>query len=71
MRVPAEYFRGIEYVQISSLPYEQQKFIRESVSYKSIITILKEDEFIHDCLQYQHYLLWYENEFKVKNAEAA
>ncbi|MBS1557883.1 MAG: hypothetical protein JST69_04070 [Bacteroidetes bacterium] len=76
MKVPAEYFKGIEYVQISSLPKEQKQFICESISYKSIITILKEKELITNCLQYQHYLSWYENVYrgkvqKLKNQDLA
>ncbi|MBS1491514.1 MAG: hypothetical protein JSS93_13395 [Bacteroidetes bacterium] len=66
MKVPAEYFKGIEYVQISSLPKEQKKIIYESISYKSIIAILKEKELIKNCLIYQHYVSWYENVYPAK-----
>ncbi|MBS1952162.1 MAG: hypothetical protein OJF59_001141 [Cytophagales bacterium] len=69
MKVPAQNFKGIEYVQISSLPKEQEKLIWKSISYKSIIIILKEKELINDCLQYQHYLFWYENVYKAKVGE--
>ncbi len=64
MRATPENYKGIEYIQISSLPAEQKKAIYQSISHKSIINILKEDALLNDCLQYQHYVSWYETVFK-------
>jgi len=65
MRARSENYRGIEYVQISSLPVEQQKTIYKSLNHNLIINILRGDALLNDCLQYQHYDAWYENVFKV------
>jgi len=63
MRVASQKFRGIEYVQISSLPADQKKQIWQSINHQQIIMILKEDSLLNDCLQYRHYTDWYENVF--------
>jgi hypothetical protein len=63
MRAAPENYKGIEYVQISSLPAEQREMIMRSIHHKLIITILKEETLLHDCLQYQHYNTWYDHVF--------
>ncbi len=69
MRASSMNYKGIQYVQISSLPVEQKKMILTSINQKLIITILKKAELLHDCLQYQHYLAWYENVFSAMKQE--
>lgn len=64
MRATAENYKGIEYIRISSLPAEQKKNIYQSLNHKLIINILKEKSLLNDCLQYQHYITWYENVYK-------
>jgi len=69
MRATPENYRGIEYIQISSLPADQKKSIYQSINHRSIINILKEDALLNDCLQYLHYVSWYENIFKAISHE--
>ena len=64
MRVPSEIYKGIEYVRISSLPMDQKAHLHISLNRKLIINILKDESLLIDCLQYQHYLTWYENIYK-------
>ncbi len=64
MRAAPENYKGIAYIQISSLPAEQRKSIYQSINSRSIIHILKDDALLSDCLQYQHYVLWFETIFK-------
>jgi len=64
MRVPSESYKGIEYIRISSLPLDQKKDLYKSLNHKLIINILKDDSLLNDCLQYQHYITWYENIYK-------
>jgi hypothetical protein len=71
MRAQSENFRGIEYIQISRLPVDQKNYIWESINQKLIISILKDDSLLNDCLQYQHYITWYENIFKAIGQEKA
>lgn len=69
MKVEAQNFKGIEYVQISSLPVNQRNSIRESINKKLIIIILKGEDLIKDCLQYRDYVNWYDNVFKIQQME--
>lgn len=64
MRATAEKYRGIEYVRISTLPSDQKEHVYKSLNHRLIITILKENTLLNDCLQYQHYVTWYENIYK-------
>lgn len=63
MKVASEIYKGIQYVQISSLPQNQRNEILKSISNRLIIKILKDDSILHDCIQYQHYEFWFENIF--------
>ncbi|HEV8513834.1 MAG TPA: hypothetical protein VGQ59_11175 [Cyclobacteriaceae bacterium] len=64
MRVPSEIYKGIEYIRISALPADQKDHLYKSLNHKLIINILKDESLLNDCLQYQHYITWYENVYK-------
>ena len=66
MRVAAENYKGIEYVQISSLPVDQKKIIWETINRKMVILILKDELLLNDCLQYRDYTNWFDNVFKLQ-----
>lgn len=66
MRAVAQNFKGIEYVQISSLPVDQKKLIWNSINHTLIIMILKDDHLLNDCLQYRDYSNWYDSIYKVQ-----
>jgi hypothetical protein len=65
MRASSESYKGIEFIRISSLPMDQKNHIYKTVNHKLIINILKDNSLMNDCLQYQHYLTWYENIYKI------
>jgi hypothetical protein len=69
MKISSENYKGIEYVRISSLPADQKKNIYNSLNHKLIINILKDNSLMNDCLQYQHYITWYENIHKAITQE--
>jgi hypothetical protein len=63
MKAAAESYKGIHYIQISSLPINQRDVILKSLNSKLVIKILKNDHLLRDCVQYQHYEFWYDNIF--------
>lgn len=70
MKAEVEIYKGIEYIQVSSLPRDQKDEILKSLSDRLIIKILKNDTLLKDCIQYQHYDFWYESIFsKIKVQE--
>jgi len=60
MRAISENYKGIEYVRISNLPGDQKNLVYKSLNHNLIINILKDNSLMNDCLQYQHYITWYE-----------
>jgi len=69
MRATSENYKGIEYIRISTLPVNQRKSIYKSINHKLIINILKDNSMLNDCLQYEHYIMWYENVYKTRAQE--
>jgi len=63
MKVQTEIYKGIEYIQISKLPEEQKLLIKQSIPADQIIKILKENELLTDCIQFQHYSAWFDSQF--------
>jgi hypothetical protein len=64
MLAASEIYKGIKFVRISSLPPEQKDGIWQSINHNSVIKILKDQTLLNDCLQYTHYVAWYENIYK-------
>ena len=63
MLAASESYKGIKFVRISSLPMDQKNQIWKTINHKSIIKILREDALMNDCVQYTHYLAWYETDY--------
>lgn len=74
MLAASENYKGIKFVRISSLPADQKSQIWSSFNINLVIKILKGDALLNDCLEYKHYVAWYQNIFTVnrnqKNLEA-
>ena len=63
MKVETESYKGIEFVRISSLPDEQRELFWDSFNPQKIIKILRGNELLNDCLQYEDYQDWYTKRF--------
>ena len=61
MKTPSKIFRGIEYIQVSSLPEPQRRKLQETINQNVLIKILMDGKIVSDCLQYKDYEFWYEN----------
>lgn len=64
MKVLAEIYKGIEFVRISKLPEEQKVQIKLTLPASQIIKILKETELLTDCVQFKHYEVWYDQNYR-------
>jgi hypothetical protein len=60
MKVPAKYYREIEYVLVSELPDVQQQLLKQHTEI-DFIKILIEDKVTGPCVQYKQYNDWYQN----------
>jgi hypothetical protein len=57
-------YKGIEYVQLSELPEEQQTLFGQTFNRDFIIKIQVNGKIVSDCIQFKDYTLWYEQQFK-------
>lgn len=58
MKAPVENYKGIEFVRISSLPEDQKKAFWDSFDRHKIIKIMRNQELLNDCIQYNDYQEW-------------
>ena len=63
MKVDVENYKGIEFVRISSLPDDQKEVFWNSFNKLKIIKILRDNELLNDCLQYEDYQVWYKQRY--------
>lgn len=69
MKIPAKFFKGIVYVQLSELPIIQQESILQTLHNDLFIKILIEKKVINGCLLYSDYERWYHNVYNVNSSE--
>lgn len=58
MRIPAENYKGIEFVRISNMPADERERIFKTLSREKIIKILRDKELLNDCVQVTDYQEW-------------
>jgi len=60
MKAAVEIYKGIEFVRLSSLPDAERISINNSTLHRKLIKIATTDELLVDCLLYNLYIDWYE-----------
>ena len=55
-KTTVEVYKGIKFVRISTLPENQKLMILSAISSQKIIKILRGEELLNDCIQYDDYL---------------
>jgi hypothetical protein len=70
MKAHVEDYKGIKFIRISLLPDDQKKTIQNSIGRDKIITILKSDCQMRDCVQAKDYERWYAENYMVERAQA-
>lgn len=68
MKVNSKIYKGIEYIQLSDLPKDQQDLIVKNLNEEFFIKILVEKNVLGNCIQYKDYALWFENIYNSKVA---
>jgi hypothetical protein len=66
MIVKSKVYKGIEYIQLSELPREQQEILANSLNRSLLIKIMINGKVVSDCLQFRDYKIWYESIFKIQ-----
>lgn len=63
MLAKAKIFRGIEFINVSELPGDQQLLLQHSRDPERI-KILMDGKILSNCIQYHEYCQWYSAVFK-------
>ena len=62
-------YKGIDYVQLSSLPNEQVDALNHILTDRTLIKIQVNDVVLEDCVLYSTYESWYESQTKASRVE--
>ena len=54
-------FKGIDYIQLSALSAIQAKLLKETLTKRTLIKILKNDVILNDCVIYSAYEKWFDS----------
>ncbi len=68
MKVNSTLYKGIEYVQVGSLPSDQRELLLQTINRDLLIKILVEGKLIGNCLQFKDYEVWFDNIFKAQKS---
>ncbi|HEY5747517.1 MAG TPA: hypothetical protein VIU12_15665 [Chryseolinea sp.] len=60
MKVKSTIYKGIEYVQINTLPKEQMDSLMKTINRELLIKILIDDKLVGNCLQFKDYESWFD-----------
>ena len=68
MKMSSESYKGIEFIRISSLATQEKNLIWQTLGHEKIIKILRDNELLNDCIQYNDYLAWQSQNGENRNA---
>lgn len=63
MKVKSSVYKGIEYIQINTLPADQRVKLLETLNSELLIKILADGKLIGNCIQFKDYEFWFDNIF--------
>ena len=64
MKISSSLYKGIQYVQVSTLPAEQRERLLATINTELFIKILVDGKILVNCLQFKDYEKWFENVYK-------
>jgi len=67
MKVNSTIYKGIEYVQVNSLPEDQKERLLQTINHDLFIKILVDEKLIGNCLLFKDYEIWYENVYRAQH----
>lgn len=67
MKVSSSVYKGIQYVQVSTLPVEQRDRLLGTINKELFIKILVDGKIIVNCLQFKDYERWFESVYRPVN----
>lgn len=68
LKASPTFHQGINFIQISSLPYEQQELFGLWVPESAMMKLEINNISLPDCVEYQDYAYWFDFQFESKNS---
>lgn len=62
------FHQGINFIQISSLPHEQQQIFEMWVSQSAMMQLEINNIPLPDCVEYQEYAYWFDFQYQKQNS---
>lgn len=66
MKVHSTIYKGIEYIQVSTLPADQREKLLLTINPELLIKILVDGKMVNNCMQFKDYEAWFEGIYKVE-----
>ncbi len=70
MKAICSIYKGIEYVQISTLPVDQRERLLQTINSELLIKILVDGKVLGNCLQFKDYDRWFDNVYRPSLSES-
>lgn len=64
MKVHSTIYKGIEYIQVSTLPADQRERLLNTINPELLIKILVDGKMVNNCLQFKDYEAWFDGIYK-------
>jgi hypothetical protein len=68
LKVTPNFHQGINFIQISSLPYEQQELFESWVPQSAMMKLEINNITLSDCVEYQDYAYWFDFQYQNHNS---
>ncbi len=67
LKASPNFHKGVNFIQISSLPFEQQIDFKQWIPASSLMEIQINNILMIDCVEYQDYNYWFNFQFEQNN----
>jgi hypothetical protein len=68
LKATPNFHQGINFIQISSLPYEQQELFASWVPQSAKMKLVINNISLLDCVEYQDYAYWFDFQYQNHNS---
>ena len=68
LKASPNFHQGINFIQISSLPYEQQELFASWVPQSAKMKLVINNISLLDCVEYQDYAYWFDFQYQNHNS---
>ena len=68
LKASPNFHQGINFIQISSLPYEQQELFASWVPQSAKMNLEINNIHLSDCVEYQDYAYWFDFQYQNQNS---